>query len=214
MLICKDFSAFPVVFCSNEYNNTFMPTRDEISEIIASFMNTASPQEIQELKALLQSRKSSVGLGKIDLTGMAKQISASIRQQMGLSQKALRKTAVEAVSRLIRIHAPDISDQHLSVLLNEMIPSFVPHQKTPLPPDLLTAMVHQFVDYSLGRMEPEDKARMPEQWAAKYWYVFPPVIRGLISKLLYSEIDEELFGLTVREALRRMEAGEETQLPP
>jgi hypothetical protein len=53
-------------------------------------------------------------------------------------------------------------------------------------------------------MSAEDKARMPENWTVKYWNVFPPLIRGLISKLLHNEIDEELFGLAVDEAVRRM----------
>jgi hypothetical protein len=185
-----------------------MPTREEIYEIIASYMNTATPEQVRELKALLKKRTGIPGLGSLDFSAMAEKVAASIKQQMGLSQKAVRQTAVDAVSRLIRAYAPDISDRDLSLLLKEMIPSMVESRRPPVPPDMLQVMVNQFVAYSLGRMNPQEKSTMPPGWTAKYWSAFPPMIRELIAKLLHGEIDEELFGLAVTEAIRRKTAGE------
>jgi hypothetical protein len=181
-----------------------MPTRQEILEIIASYMNTATPEQAEELKTLLKQRAGSGGLGNLDFAAMAEKVAASIREQMGLSKEALRETAVNAVSRLIRSSVPEISDHDLSLLLEEMIPSMVESRRSPIPPDMLEVMVNQFAAYSLGRMPSQAKTEMPQGWTAKYWNAFPPVIKGLISKLLYGEIDEELFNLAVKEAIRRI----------
>ncbi len=185
-----------------------MPTREEIYGIIASYMNTASPEQVRELKALLKKRVGVPGLGNLDFSAMAEKVAASIKQQMGLSQKAVKQTAVNAVSRLIRAHAPDISERDLALLLEAMIPSMIESRRPPVPPDMLQVMVNQFVSYSLGRMNPKEKTEMPPGWTSKYWNAFPPAIRELIAKLLHGEIDEELFGLAVTEAIRRKAAGE------
>ncbi|RPJ09540.1 MAG: hypothetical protein EHM28_01250 [Spirochaetaceae bacterium] len=182
-----------------------MPTREEISEILASFMNNASPAEVKELQALLKKRRGPGGVGKLNLTGMAKQVAASIKEQMGLSEKFVKETATSTVTRLIKAYAPDISDKDLEALLGEMIPSLKRKKAPKIPPDMLKTMIAQFIDYSLGRMSDADKAEMPAQWSAKYWNAFPPIIRNLITKLLHNEIDEELFWLAVTEAIRRME---------
>src|SRR4030043_425032 len=97
--------------------------------------DTVSPEEIRELKALLRRRKESFGPGNLDFSGMAQRVAASIKQQMGLSRKALRETAVDTVSRLIRASAPDISEHDLGLMLQEMIPSMVAPRRSPLPTD-------------------------------------------------------------------------------
>jgi hypothetical protein len=188
-----------------------MPSQDEISEIIASFMKNASPAEIKELQALMKKRRGPAGgpagIGKLNLSGMAKQVAASINQQMGLTEKSVKETATSTVTKLIRAYAPEISDKDLELLLQEMIPSLKREKALQIPGDMLAAMVAQFVDYSLGRMSDADKALMPKEWTAKYWNAFPPIIRNLVTKFLHSEIDEELFRLTIDEAIRRMEHG-------
>lgn len=181
-----------------------MPSREEISDILASFMNNATPAEMKELQALMKKRQGPAGVGKLNLSGMAKQVAASINQQMGLSEKFVKETATSTVTRLIKAYAPNISDSELEALLGEMIPSLKRDKASKIPPDMLKAMIAQFVDYSLGRMSEADKAQMPSQWSAKYWNAFPTIIRNLVTKLLHNEIDEELFWLTVTEAIRRM----------
>jgi len=182
-----------------------MKPKNEISEILASFMKNASPAEIAELQALLKKRRRPGGIGKLDLSGMAKGVAGSIKQQMGLSEKYLRETATSMVSKLIKAYAPEVTEREMELLLQEMLPSIKKEQKSPVPADMLGTMINQFVDYSLGRMSEADKAQMPGQWTQKYWNVFPLEIRGLITKLLHNEIDGELFRLATEEALRRME---------
>jgi hypothetical protein len=181
-----------------------MPSRDEISDILASFMNTATPAEIQELKTILASRKQTPGLRNMDVPALAARIAESIKQQLGVSEEMVRESATAAARRLIRAYVPGIGDTDLDLLLQEMIPSLKKNRAPRLPPEALNSMIERFVRYASGNMKEAEQAELGEGFAGKYWSAFPTVIQGLISKLLHKEIDSELFRLAVDEAVKRM----------
>lgn len=106
------------------------------------------------------------------------------------------------VARLAREHKPDITDAELRALVRQMVPepdySGVAKK---LPPDVLKTMVLHFVTYGTGRMTEEEKNSMPAGWTTKYWQVFPPEIRRLISSFLKGAMDAKVFWRRIMETL-------------
>ncbi|MBN1524728.1 MAG: hypothetical protein JW904_09605 [Spirochaetales bacterium] len=180
-----------------------MNSKKDPSEILTDFFNHATPDEIRELKALIQSRKQNKSLNNMNFSSMAEQVAASIKDQMGLSKDFVKETAETAIKQIIRAYAPDIPPKDLDALVKAMTPSMHKKYEAAVPPEMLKEMVSLFVDYSLGRMSEDEKQEMPTGWSQKYWFAFSPVIQGLINRFLHGEVDEELFWLAIDEAIRR-----------
>jgi hypothetical protein len=98
------------------------------------------------------------------------------------------------VRDLVHRQIPHIPEEHLDLLLDEWIPERTegPTEDS-LPPDVLQAMIVQFVDFSLGRMSSEFIAELQEGWQRRYWSVFSERTRTLIRELLLGSLPEEDF---------------------
>jgi hypothetical protein len=136
---------------------------------------------------------------------LARSLSSGISIGPGLEglKEAVRSMAV----RIIRQEAPELTEDQI----NELTRAWIPGNQTgaqdgpgPLSPDLLSAMVDQFVSFSQGRMSKAEDAGLRAEmdaWPERYWKAFPPVIKLIITDLLNGEIDEGEFQAKLETAL-------------
>jgi len=175
-------------------------------KIIEEFMRDAGPDEIRELEFLLKQRDGKGSgprrdhKGTMDLSSMARDTADAVRKQLGVTEKMIQETARNLVVSLARQYQPDITDRELSALLTEMLPSFAASKK--LPPDILLAMVEQFVEFSTGGMIPEDAGENPAEWIERYWREFPGDVRSLIRAYLNGESDSRVFWNGIHRCIR------------
>jgi hypothetical protein len=132
---------------------------------------------------------------------MARDLSAQIAAGTGVA--GLRETIRDMAVRIIKQHAPELTESQIEELAAAWIPGGESAADN-LPADLLFAMASQFVSFSLGRMtEGEDKRLRSELgvWPERYWQAFPGVVRLIIKDLVDGEISEEEFSSKLRTAL-------------
>ncbi len=171
-----------------------MTDKKEAEKILNDFLATASPKERRELRHLLDERKKNpMSLKEMDISGVAKNMAEDLQKTMGLTQDNIRRTAIDMVVRLARQHQPDISDRELSALVREMVPGQDPAGAQKLPPEMIKAMILQFVTYSTGEMSSREQRELPEGWAQKYWDHFPVPVRGLIKNFLQGNMGRSEF---------------------
>lgn len=179
-----------------------MAEDEELKRILDEFMKNASDEDIMELNRLLETRKSSPRGGAMDVNSIARDMSRQLNERIGLSEKNIKSMARDMVVKLAREHKPDITDAELRVLVRHMVPgpdySGVAKK---LPPAVLKTMILHFVTYGTGRMSEAEKSLMPAGWTTKYWQVFPPEIRRLISSFLKGSLDAKVFWQRIVETL-------------
>jgi hypothetical protein len=142
---------------------------------------------------------------------MAQELSAQVNIASGL--EGLKDTVRNMAVRIIRQEAPELTDAQVEELTRAWIPSRKAAQdagdsegngsEKKMPPDMLVAMVGQFVSYSLGRMsrvEDQNLRKEMDSWPERYWNVFPPVVRALLNDLLKGNITESEFNGKLRTA--------------
>jgi hypothetical protein len=141
------------------------------------------------------------GGGMPDPRHMAQEISAQIGAGTGIA--GLREMVRDMAVRIIKQHAPELTESQIAELTAAWIPGGESAQNK-LPADLLFAMASQFVSFSLGRMtESEDKRLRSEMgaWPERYWEAFPEVVKLIIKDLVDGNISEEEFSSKLRTAL-------------
>lgn len=182
-----------------------MNEKEKIEQMIAEFMQGASPAEMAEFKRLLEERqKAPRGLGNINFNALARSMAASIKTQMGITEQSVQQTARTLVRSLAKKHKPDISDPELDGLVELMVPSGSGRQSgtaRQLPRDVLLSMVRHIVDYGKGRLSPAELKDLPQGWVEKYWGFFPPEIRRLIDGLMKDRLEEGPFWQEVNRLL-------------
>jgi gamma-glutamyl:cysteine ligase YbdK (ATP-grasp superfamily) len=94
-----------------------------INTLLKNFLESASMEEIEELYKLLESRKNRFkGMSlNIDTQAMAKAMSESIQEQLGMANLNIKKMARELVAQLAIQHNPDISQDELNAIINHMV---------------------------------------------------------------------------------------------
>jgi hypothetical protein len=142
-----------------------------------------------------------------DPAKMAQELSAQVTSASAL--EGLKDTVRNMAVRIIRQEAPELTDAQVDELTRTWIPSRKAAQgedggseKQP-PPDMLEAMVRQFVSYSLGRMphvEDQNLRSAMGSWPERYWNVFPPVVRALLNDLIKGKITESEFNRKLKTA--------------
>jgi hypothetical protein len=139
--------------------------------------------------------------GMPDPRRMAQELSAQINTGAGVA--GLRETVRDMAVRIIKQHAPELTESQIAELTAAWIPGGESAQDN-LPADLLFAMAGQFVNFSLGRMpENEDRRLRSEMgaWPERYWQAFPEVVKLIIKDLVDGKITEEEFSSKLRTAL-------------
>ncbi len=58
---------------------------------------------------------------------------------------------------------------------------------------MIQSMLVQFIDYSLGRMDEDEKENLASDWQMRYWNTFSSGLKKLLSNLLKGKISEGSF---------------------
>lgn len=171
--------------------------------VIAEFLQNATPEERAEFEKLLKEREQRKGgLEKINVNRLARQMAASLQEQMGITSENVKRMTRELVVRLAREKCPDITNRELRILLNQLVPD---EKSSPaasfLPPEVILSMVQHVISYAVGAMTEEEKSEFPDGWFEKYWALFPSEVKELISSFLNENIDIGLFWKEVKKII-------------
>ena len=170
-----------------------MEDKDKLLDIIKDFLDNASEEEIAELTHLLSERGKS-GKNILDINRSAKEISARIMDQMGITNENIKRTARDLVVQMAMQYKPDISYEELKAITHLMVPNEkIKPGLNRLPSEILLSMLDHFISYSLGRMPESKKKQLPEGWIEKYWFSFSEEIQILVSALIKNRISEKEF---------------------
>jgi hypothetical protein len=168
----------------------------ELIQVLDYILNRSDESSIEVLaEAIVRRRRDIAMFGALDMPDpqrMAKEISSQINSSVNLGVDGLKNSIREMAMRIIAREAPDLSDEQIAELSRAMLPG----EESPLPGDLLASMIDQFVSFSCGVMPgAEDKELRDEMgsWPERYWKVFPPVIRSIITDFLKDRISEKEF---------------------
>jgi hypothetical protein len=171
----------------------------DLIRVIDFILNRATEKELTAVRAALERRsKGKLATGK-SLSDIVSASTSTISEQMKIPIDQIKNSVQEIVTRLIKQNAPEITDEQLSVLLDEWVPGSRPksRKKRPgLPADALVTMIRQFIAFSVGQMPKDQEAtlrrEMPD-WPGQYWNAFPEEIRLSISSFLKGRMDEKNF---------------------
>jgi hypothetical protein len=140
--------------------------------------------------------------GLSDPQKMTKELTERINAGVGGGIENMRKSVREMIVRIIKEQAPELSDSQVDELCRAWLPE--PEGEKNVPRDMLLSMIDQFISFSHGTMNKSvDKNLRDEMgaWTERYWNVFPPVIRQIITDFLKDKISEEDFNSRIRIAL-------------
>jgi hypothetical protein len=178
-----------------------MKNNEEIVKIMDFILNKATPEELFIIEKAMERRKDDIKSGRhlLNLSQSAQKTSELIQGQFG-SFSEIQAMAKNFITQMIRQTLPDIPEEHLNILLKEWLPSQEKvktnnSSATGLPKDITLSMVVQFIDYSFGRMNPEEKVQLRPDWNKQYWAHFSPELRQLLALLLTGKITEKQFWL-------------------
>ena len=127
---------------------------------------------------------------------MVKEMTENINAGIGSGIEGMRKSIQEMIVKIIREHAPELSDSQIDELCNAWMPETGSAKNETLPANVLLSMIEQFLSFSHGTMkksEDEDLRKEMGAWPQRYWDAFPPVVRQLISDFLKDKIPEKEF---------------------
>jgi hypothetical protein len=170
--------------------------KENIADIVRDFLNNASPREIEELAAMVEGRKKK---GVEGIAGMASAAAETISSQLKISDRMVKKTARNLVATLAQQYKPDLTPGELKAIVSELVPDR--KKAPPLPPEMIIAMVRQFLDYSKGRMTEERLKEFPPGWQKKYWSAFPSSLQMSIAAHLKGDIGENELWERIRRGL-------------
>jgi hypothetical protein len=125
---------------------------------------------------------------------MAKEITEKINTGVCGGIEGMRKSIQEMIIRIVREHAPELSDKQVEELCQAWLPGTNTANSSSLPSDVLLSMVEQFVSFSNGTMnESVDNGLRKEigAWPSRYWQAFPPVVKQIITDYLKNKISEK-----------------------
>ena len=172
-----------------------MTTKSELEAIIEEYFRSASPEQAAELKALLKKRKKTPGVNiNMDFSKLAAGMAKSIKDQMGITEDQVKRTAREMVAQMILQYDPNIKEEHLVQLVEHFLPG---RSKLKIPVDILKSMIEQFIAYATGTMPKNELEDLPKGWEKQYWEHFPEKIQKLIGLYLKDEIIAAEFWATV-----------------
>jgi len=140
------------------------------------------------------------GLG--DPQEMTKKLTERINAGLGGGIENMRNSIREMIVRIIKEHAPELSDSQADELCRAWLPGEEIEKK--VPNDILLSMIDQFISFSSGTMNKSvDKSLRDEMgsWPERYWKIFPPVIRQIITDFLKDKITEADFNSRIKIAL-------------
>ena len=136
---------------------------------------------------------------------LAKEITKRVDEGIGSGIEGMRKSIQEMIIRIIREHAPELTESQINELCQAWLPDGISQSDNKgLPPDMLLSMIEQFISFSHGTMRKSEDEELRSQmgaWPQRYWKAFPPVVRGLITDYLKDKTTEKEFKTKLKIAL-------------
>jgi hypothetical protein len=175
----------------------------KITEILEYILRHATHHELELVGEALRKRmerESALGMGRIDVNQMARDMAKDIGRRMGMNGDAVHDMSKRLVADMIRMEKPDIPERELQALLDQWVPGAGGKKQGGIPRDMLLAMITQFVAYSLGEISEEEKKQYPKDWHKKYWEAFPQEIQLLIRDYILGKIGKNQFWKGIRES--------------
>lgn len=174
-----------------------MDRKKDLIIVLDFILNKSRPEELDVIEESVLKRKQDLSrnLVNLNISGMASNISKTIKEQFS-SFDNIHEMIRGFVKDIIIKSIPDIPPEHVEILLNEWVSDPEKIKKgneENLPEKVVKSMIVQFINYSLGRMEPEEKRELEEGWSKKYWNIFSISTRKLISDFLTGKISENTF---------------------
>lgn len=184
-------------------------TDPELVQALDYILNRSDAASIEVLAEAVVRRRRDMSVfnaigGMPDPQRMAREITEKINAGVGGGIESMKKSVREMIIRIVREHAPELSDTQVEELCQAWLPETGNEKNETLPRDMLLSMIEQFISFSRGTMkEAVDKSLRGEigAWPDRYWKVFPPVIRQIISDFLKDKITEEDFNSKIKVAL-------------
>lgn len=197
-----------------------MSSDEPLYTVLEFILNRASSAELEVIAEAVKRRQGpGKGLGGINPRGMAENVAKTVEQQLGgmLDVQAISR---QIVTDLIRQKEPNISDKELEVLLDTWLPGTARTRRDArqpaeqaeqrreqgqerAAPDVLVAMISQYVSARQGTLPRQEQDKLPKNWQSQYWESFPDKIRGLIREHLNGRLNEVEFWDSVISSLDR-----------
>lgn len=198
-----------------------MTDKKELYKIADFILNRADDGDLEVVKEALKKRLEAKnrGPGGTDINYLAHSTGDAVAKQLSSSRQQIRETVCEFVAKIIKQHAPEISDEQLKVLLDEWVGDEKDRnpfrqdpdsgreskrEKSMFPADLELKMIDQFLRFGSGRMPLEEQAGLRESipdWQEAYWKSFTPRIRGLLTLYFKGKIDSDTCWAGIRREL-------------
>ncbi len=180
-----------------------MNRKKELVMILDFILNKSQPEELDVIQDSISRRRNDMNsqIMHLNVPGMAGNISNSIKDQFS-SFNNVHTMIRGFVKDIIVKSIPNIPKEHLEILLNEWVSNPEKIKKgneANLPRKAVRSMIVQFIDYSLGRMTPDEKKQLQSGWSKKYWNIFSISTRKIISDLLTGKIAEKQFWKQIHE---------------
>lgn len=200
--------------------------RDQLYKIIDVILNHATEDELEVIQAAIdrrtgdeESADGSAGAFTFSPKKMAEESAHTIADQVSYSKDTIRNMIKNFAVDIIRQNAPELTDEQLRELLEAWIPDSggggrgagkeahkrAEKSEQSIPPDMLIAMIEQFIAYSEGRLSVRQQAQLRKEmgdWQETYWKWFPPDVRDAIALYLKGTIDKETFWLDIHKNLQ------------
>jgi len=174
---------------------------ERLLQALDYILNYSDESSIEVLAEAVVRRRRNISVfgaigGMPDPQKMAKELTDKIDAGIGGGIEGMRKSIQEMIIRIVREHAPELTDSQVDELCQAWLPDPGGQKKEALPHDVLLSMIEQFVSFSRGSMQKSVDEGMRKEmgaWPERYWKAFPPVVRQLITDLLKDKISEKDF---------------------
>lgn len=188
-------------------------TRQELELLLDLILNKAEPKDLEVVQEALKRRMSDlnrVGHLNFDPRQMSQRLAADIQNQLGATRETVHQVARDMVEKMIRQQVPDIPEEHLKALLAEWVPNEAekarrgPSKPAPIPPDVLTVMIRDFIAFATGAMTAHRQVMLNDEipnWQEVYWTRFPERVQKLTHLVLEKKITVEVFWQEVKRTL-------------
>jgi hypothetical protein len=184
-----------------------MTDKEKMLQILDFILNRSTYGDLEVIQEAIRRRTRDIraGIAGIDVREIARHTAESIQKQIGSADEVTHMIR-RFVRELITQQQPDISEEQLESLLDRCLPAPEGNDiestgndeksgsiEERFPPDMIQSMLVQFIDYSLGRMDEDEKKNLAPDWQMRYWNTFSSGLKKLLSNLLKGKISEGSF---------------------
>jgi len=168
-------------------------------------LNRAKPEELEVFREALERRIGTLDptISSLNFGNMAKTMTSGMNTRFGIPDNIHAMTR-RMVANMIIQQEPHISEEELEALLDQWVPDagrMAAGKEVDLPPEAVLSMIHQFISYSTGRMQDEERKELESwktEWTREYWEIFSEETRQLIASFLKGGMEEDTFWLQIR----------------